>query len=337
MLKERSARILSVLMDLYLKEGEPVGSRTLSKAGLAVSPATIRNEMADLEDAGFLEQPHTSAGRVPTDKAYRYWLDRQQLECLSAVEEDEQALKSLDSRYLRASRGLENLLSNTTKILSEVCELAGVASLPNLTGTPTRIELVGLDRNHVMAILVSESGLASSHTLTVSHSLRQEDLNKISRVFNEEGSRSSVRGLVGNRLETIRQLEREAREVAQRVLRRLEEALVQAETEVFYDGLSRLLSKPHGREERPKKLVLSLASGDFLAPLLRRGSGEGTQVRIGSETELVGLEDYALVAAGYASSNGGGTIGILGPKRMDYRRVVGVVNDMKRRLDEILA
>lgn len=336
MLRDRSRRILSLLVDMFLESGEPVGSRTLSKAGLEVSPATIRNEMADLEELGYLAQPHSSAGRIPTDKAYRFWLDQQELDSLGAVEIDQQALRLLDDRYLRECRGLEDLLSNTCRILSEISEVAGVASLPALREAETRIQLVGLDRGHVMAVLVAESGLASSHILTVQNPMSQEELNKISRVFNEDASRSSVRALIGGRLESLRNLEREARELARRILRRLEESLVQAETEVFYDGLSRLLKAPGAAGERPKELTRGILKGDFLAPLLR-GAGDATVVRIGSETELVGLEDYALVASGYESPTGGGKIGIFGPKRMDYRRVIGVVNEMKRRLEDILA
>lgn len=336
MLKERSRRILSMLVETFVSTGEPVGSRTLSKAGLGVSPATIRNEMADLEEAGYLAQPHTSAGRIPTDKAYRFWLDQQDLSEFHSLEDDQRMLRALDEHYLTECRGLEDLLSNTCRILSQVCAVAGVASPRALTDVETRIQLVGLDRNHVMAVLVAESGLASSHILSVPHSMSQEELNKISRVFNEDASRSSVRELLSHRVERLRVLEEQGRDLARRILGKLEEALMQAESEVFYDGLSRVFQSPDPAGEQHLELTRSFASGEFLAPLLK-GTGESTLVRVGSESGLAGMEDFALVAAGYDSSSGGGTIGILGPKRMDYRRVIGVVNDMKRRLEEILA
>lgn len=335
-MRDRTAKILNLLVDRFLETGEPVGSRTLSKAGLGVSSATIRNEMADLEEMGYLAKPHTSAGRIPTDKAYRYWVNQQQIERLSIMEQDQEALKKLDERYLRECRGLDELLGKTVHILAEVCQLAGVASTPIQSGTKTRIQLIGLDRNHVMAVLVADSGLATSHTLMVENHLSQEELNKVSRMFNDGYSRSSVRELVQHRLQAIRSLEKEARSLAWKILQQLEEAQVQAETEVFYDGLSRLLRESTRYSDDSPELVGSFAAGDFLAPLLRSTEQE-TLVRIGSETELPGLEDYALVAAGYRTRSGEGTIGILGPKRMNYRRVVGVVNDMRRRLEEILA
>jgi heat-inducible transcriptional repressor len=335
MIKDRSGKILTMLVDRFLETGEPVGSRTLSKSDLGVSSATIRNEMADLEEMGYLAKPHTSAGRIPTDKAYRYWVNQQQIERLSAVENDRSRLKDLDEHYLRECRGLEDLLGNTVHILAEVCQLAGVASTPTLSEAKSRIQLIGLDLHHIMAVLVADSGLASSHTLIVENNLSQEELNKISRMFNDGYSRSSVRELVQHRLHSLRSLEKEARNLAWKILQQLEEALVQSETEVFYDGLSRLLSESARFSGSSLELVGSFTGGEFLAPLLRCADQE-TLVRIGSETELPGLEDYALVAAGYRTRTGEGTIGILGPKRMDYRRVVGVVNDMRRRLEEIL-
>lgn len=336
MLKERRGRILNLLVDLFLRTGEPVGSRTLSKVGLEVSPATIRNEMADLEEMGFLEQPHTSAGRVPTDKAYRFWLDQQQIENFETLDRDRAALRALDERFLRECRGLEDLLANTVKVLSQVCQLAGVASPPALSRTASRIQLVGLDSRHIMAVLVSESGVASTHTLTIESSLSQEELNKLSNMLSDGTTREGVQELVATRLRAIQSLEKEARQLARRILEQLEDALVQAETEVFYDGLSRLLQEPGGGEGKSGALVRGFVSGEFLAPLLR-GTDADTLVRIGSETEVEQLEDYALVAAGYRTREGGGSIGILGPKRMDYRRVIGVVNHMKRRLEEILS
>jgi heat-inducible transcriptional repressor len=256
MLKDRSRRILSLLVETFVSTGEPVGSRTLAKAGLGVSPATIRNEMADLEEAGFLAQPHTSAGRVPTDKAYRYWLDQQDLTEFHSVEDDQATLRALDERYLTECRGLEDLLANTCRILSQVCAVAGVATPRSLTDVETRIQLVGLDRNHIMAVLVAESGLASSHILSVAHSMSQEELNKISRVFNESASRSSVRDLLSHRVERLRVLEKKGRELARSILGKLEQALMQAESEVFYDGLSRVFQSPDPAGEQHAGSVL---------------------------------------------------------------------------------
>lgn len=339
MLRERTQLILKVLVDEFLRTGEPVGSRTLSKAGIEASPATIRNEMADLEEAGFVAQPHASAGRVPTDRGFRFWLDGQDLDALGLVGEDQRRLGQLDEVYLRETRGLEDLVGNAVRILSEVSELAGVGSLPSLARgeKPVRIQLIGLDRGHVMAVLVSASGVASSHVLSVENGLRQEDLDKISRMFNENYSRASLRDLIQDRLMVIRGLESQARDLVHAILRRLEDTLAATENELVTDGLVKLFATVGTPEPGRQRLEKPAMTGDALMPLLQNADGS-TVVRIGSETAVEGLEDFALVASGYRLGSGrGGTIGILGPKRIDYRRVVGLVNYMKHRLEEILA
>ena len=336
MLGARRQNILRSLVEIFLETGEPVGSRTLSKAGVKASPATIRNEMADLEDEGYLVQPHASAGRIPTDKAFRFWVDSQPLEALDALERDNNQLKSLDEQFLSECRGLDILMENAVKILSEVSHLASVGSLPSFQSALARLQLVGLDSGHVMAVVISESGLAQSHILRVEHGLDQAELNKISNVINESYSKNSLKALLGGRISQIRHLEQEARDLTLKILGKLESALVQAETEVFYDGFSRVLKNQQGEGQGPKEFVQGFLSGELLSDLLKPSEGE-TLVRIGSETALEGFDDYALVASAYGVGNRTGTIGILGPKRMDYRRVIGVVNHMKRRLEEILS
>lgn len=337
MLKDRSRRILRSLVEIFLETGEPVGSRTLSKSGVEASPATIRNEMADLEEAGYLSQPHASAGRIPTDKAFRFWVDSQPLEALDALDRDHATLKNLDQRYLRECKGLDLLMENAVKILSEVSHLASIGSLPSFQSSVSRLQLVGLDSGHVMAVVISASGLAQSHILRVQHGLDQAELNKISNVINDSYSKTSLKELLGGRLKTIRHLEQEARELTWRILQQLESALVQAETEVFYDGLSRVLQESGGPGPGPQEFVQGFLQGELRNDLLGAAPEGRTLVRIGSETALEGFEDYALVTAGYGSGDRTGSIGILGPKRMDYRRVIGVVNHMKKRLEEILA
>ncbi len=338
-LRDRTARILELLVDQFLKTGEPVGSRTLSKSGIEASPATIRNEMADLEDAGFVTQPHTSAGRIPTDKGYRYWLDSLSLDSLDAIERDQATLKQLDDTYLSECRGLRDLIANSVRVLSEVCRLPGLAVMPSIGNMARpRIQLVGLDRGHVMVVLVTASGIAESHVLAVDNPLSQDDLNHLSRILNENYSRTSMQDLVRDRMVVLRGLETRAKTLAKDLLERLDAALQQAESELFYDGLARLFqSTQPDSEARVESLLDTFMSRDYMLPLLQVPE-VGTRVRIGAETRLDFMEDYAVVTAGYGSEGGPrGSIGIVGPKRMDYRRVVGVVNHMRRRLEQILA
>lgn len=334
-LRPRTALILSKLVEHFLETGEPVGSRTLSKLGIEASPATIRNEVSDLEDAGYVEQPHTSAGRIPTDRGYRFWLDSLPVEDLDAVKRDEARLRELDQRYLQECRGLRNLVSNSARILSEVCHVAGVASLPSLRDSASRVQLIGLDGQHVMVVMVGETGLATSHVLTVENQMTQEELNNLSAFLNDSSSQSSLVHLVQNRVQVMRRLERRAQDVARELMDKLEAALLQAETELFYDGLSRLFHSLPESEERMEGLLTSFG-GEGIVPLLHPGT-DGVSVRVGRENSLRELEDFSLVTARYGGDGlGGGTIGILGPKRMNYRRVIGVVNHMRRRLEELV-
>lgn len=324
---ERAQHLLRVLVNRYIREGHPIGSRTLSReSGLEVSPATIRNIMADLEDMGFISAPHTSAGRVPTIKGYRFFVDtlvklRPPRETEVQVFED--ALRDSDPQALVLSAS--NLLSAMTR-------LAGVVTIPRPAQTALRqIEFLPLSNQRILAILVLNDRDVQNKILHVHRDFGEDELRKAGNYLTEQFGGSEL-DVVRNRL--IKQL-RDTRESMNSVMLDAIEMAQQAfettesEGEFVVAGETNLMGlEGMGGMSKLKRLFEAFArQHDILHLLDKTLNAHGVQIFIGKESGYRLLDEYSVVAAPYeAEDHTMGVLGVIGPTRMAYERVIPIVD-----------
>lgn len=328
-LDERAQTLLRLLVDKYIREGQPVGSRTLSReAGLDLSPATIRNIVSDLEELGFVKSPHTSAGRVPTSKGYRFFVDT--LIKLTPLRGDE--LKRFSESLNEASGGPQSLALSVSNLLSAVTSLAGIVTVPRRAQTALRqIEFLPLSGHRVLAILVINDREVQNKILNVSRDFGTDELKRASNYLNEHcGGRSlsDIRELLLAELKRTRASMNaamvEAIEMAQKVFPEAEPApefVVAGETNLM--GLHQV-----GDVETLKGLFEAFGrQRDILHLLDQSMNADGVQIFIGHESGYELLDSYSIVAAPYTTEDDTmGVLGVIGPTRMAYERVIPIVD-----------
>jgi heat-inducible transcriptional repressor len=328
-LDERAQTLLRLLVDRYIRDGQPVGSRTLSReSGLDLSPATIRNIVSDLEELGFVKSPHTSAGRVPTIKGYRFFVDT--LVKLTPPKGDE-LLRFSDTLH-EASGDPQALATSVSNLLSAVTSLAGIVTVPRRAQTALRqIEFLPLSGRRVLAILVVNDREVQNKILNVSRDFGSDELKRASNFLNEHfGGRSlpEVRDLLLAELKRTRAsmnaLMVEAIEMAQKVFPETEPApefVVAGETNLM--GLDQVADV-----ETLKSLFEAFGrQRDILHLLDQSMKADGVQIFIGHESGYELLDSYSIVAAPYATEDDTmGVLGVIGPTRMAYERVIPIVD-----------
>ncbi len=339
-LSQRDKKILKAVVVDYIKSGEPVGSRTVSKKYMTnLSSATIRNVMADLEDLGYLYQPHTSAGRVPTEKGLRFYLESlMEIEKLGKRERD-----AIRRAYLDLTGGVEEILKKTSQVLSNLCSQAAVVLWPRLTATKfKRIEFVRLYRNHVLTILVAESGIVHHRLVTYDEDIAQEELDKLSNYLNDI-LKDMTLGEVKNRiLEEMKEEKALFDQIYNRAMQIMKKALQEKaeEAELYIEGQANLLDNPEFADiERLKRILRAFEDKSRLLKLLDMtlGSSEGVQIILGPETETQELNEISLVSSTYRKGEVVlGVVGVIGPIRMDYPKIVPIVDYTAQVLSELM-
>ena len=327
------------VIQAHVLTGEPVGSRTLSRgAGLDLSPATIRNVMSDLEERGLLSQPHASAGRVPTDLAYRFYVDR----LMSRPPIDAGQAHAIDEAMQNRRREIPDLLGEAARQLSRVSQHVGVVLVPDMRRIVVeRLDFVRLDAHRVVAILVDRTGVVHNRILGVETEFEQPDLD---RVGNELSQRFAGQTLPTIREAIARELSEERSAYDRRRSRLLElgrDALaVDSEaTDVLVEGASNLVGALDFADlERTKDLLRTLEEKGRLVDLLESVlTGQGVQVVIGHENPVSSLSDLSVVATTYrAGDRVLGTVGIVGPTRMEYARAIALVDYLAHVLTRFL-
>jgi len=325
-LDARARQLLRSLIARYIADGQPVGSRTLAKAsGLDVSPATIRNIMSDLEEFGLVSAPHTSAGRVPTSQGYRVFVDS----LLEVRPLDEPALDRMRSE-LPTDATTPDLLSSATSLLSEMTHFVGVVSVPKREEFPFRhIDFVPLDGNRVLVILVFTDSQVQNRVIATQHAYSPGELEQIANYLNAN--------FAGMRIDEIRaRLLREMQDEGTRLNRLLSAAVEVAQqafqtsavNDMLVAGQTNLMGKQEVSDvDRLRELFEAFQRKRDLLQLLERcASAEGVRLFIGEESGFAALDTYSLVTAPYGV--GGrvlGVLGVIGPTRMAYERVIPVV------------
>jgi heat-inducible transcriptional repressor len=336
-LSERSRQILEAIIDDYIKTAEPVGSRAVTRRhGLALSPATVRNVMSDLEETGYLASPHTSAGRIPTDKAFRFYVDS----LLQVRAIDQEQREEIWKQYRTHGRDVGNIFKETCRILSSISHYTGIVITPRFTTDVFRqIDFVKLCGRRILAILVSESGIVQNRIIESDEDFGSEDLVRMSNYLNRilQGlTISEARRLI------IREMEDEKIRydaLLCRALRLSEQTLDESGSEVFIEGQVNILEQPEFADvDKMKEVFHAFEEKSQLITLLDRCmEAERVHIFIGSENYLSRMNRLSVVTAPYAS--GGKTIGMLGvigPTRMGYDKVIPIVDYTARILSELL-
>ena len=337
-LTERQLKILQAVIRNYLETGEPVGSRTISKyTDLQLSSATIRNEMADLEEMGYIIQPHTSAGRIPTDKAYRLYVDTM----MSAKAEEIESLR--DNLMDKAGR-LDKLLKEAARLLADNTNYASLVTTPSYRGRRVKfLQLTDVDPTHVLLVMVLEGNLVRNKLLETTDPVDKEGVLKLNILLNTYLQNLQLSEI---NLQMVAQMKEQVpgyESVVESILGALTQELRDADAvEVYTSGATNILKYPElSDKERASELLNTFEEKTELSQvmndhLVSENGERGIQVYIGDENVMQSMRDCSVVTATYQMGEGVyGKIGIVGPKRMDYDKVVGTLQNLMNELDEI--
>lgn len=338
MLSERQRHILSAIIDDYIRSAEPVGSRSISKRGnVGFSPATIRNEMSDLEEMGYLEQPHTSAGRIPSHKGYRYYVDHLMAHGpLAQYEVD--ALKRF---FAEKMQEMERVIQQAAIMLSQLTNYTSIVMGPEVLGTTLKhLQIVPLNERTAVAIIVTNTGQVENKTLTIPEGVSMSEIEKFVNILN---SRLKNVPLLHFKSKLYTEVAAEMSSYVsgyEEILRMLDHVIDHSEDErIFLSGTTNMLTQPEFKDvDKVKSILDLLGETPKLIRLLdaRPGSG-GVKVRIGQENGLEAVNDCSLITATY-SIDGQllGTIGLLGPTRMDYGKVIHLLDYLSRDMTRVM-
>lgn len=333
----RKEKILEAVVLDYIETAEPVGSRTISKKyDLGVSSATIRNEMADLEEMGLIEQPHTSAGRIPSEAGYRYYVDY--LMNKSDIQEEAKQLIHTTIRNKREQVG--EVLRDSMKMLAEVTNCTTVMMLDDKHGTTLKLlQLLPVEPGKALMVIITEDDKIENRFLEIPETMSKEDLDLVSMMINQNLRGLKVDDWQRNILENIFQNLTHQRQVVDCALEMLSSILGIQNTDkkIYLGGGLNMLSQPEFKDvTKVKNLLESLEQQEVLAQLMEADDNEtGITVKIGAENGIDQVKDCSVIVANYkVKGETVGKVGLIGPTRMDYATAVSMLNTMALTLEE---
>ncbi len=335
-LDDRKWTILNAIIRNYLETGEPVGSRTISKfTDLNLSSATIRNEMSDLEEMGYITSPHTSAGRIPTDKAYRLYVDKM-------MESKDREIKEIKTMLLDKADKMENLLEQATKLLASSTNYTAMVTTPMYRSKKVKfVQLTEVAENSVLVVILIEGNIVKNKVIEVSKEIEPETMLKLNLMLN-----SFLQGLDLSEinLEIIGKMKKQSEGlggVVNDVLDAVAQALSEEEkVKVYTSGATNILKYPElSSGDNASDILYEIEEKKELTELMKKDDGDGNPIRvyIGDEVTVDSMKDCSVVTATYELSDGMyGKFGIVGPKRMDYEKVVSALTTIKNQIDELI-
>ena len=336
-LSERKLKILHAIIQTYLETGEPVGSRTISKyTDMNLSSATIRNEMADLEEMGYIIQPHTSAGRIPSDKGYRLYVDM-------LMEQKEQELNELQEQMLDKADKMEQLLKQAAKVLASSTNYATMVSTPMNSANKLKfIQLSMVDPEQVIAVIVLGGNVIKNKIIPIEEPISNETLLKLNMLLNTTLNGMAIEEI---NLGLIARLKEQAgihSEVIGNVLDAVADAIqIDEDMQIYTSGATNIFKYPELSDKQSAQEIISAFEEkqqltELVTQTLSREDNTGIQVYIGDETPVQTMKDCSVVTATYELGEGmKGTIGIIGPKRMDYEHVLRSMKRLQNELDQM--
>lgn len=335
-LSDRKYKILQAIIRNYLETGEPVGSRTISKyTDLNLSSATIRNEMADLEELGYILQPHTSAGRIPSDKGYRLYVDKM-------MDEKEREVAEMKEMLLEKEEKMDRLLKQAARLLANNTEYAAMISAPQYHRNKLKfIQLSRMDVSQLLAVIVVEGNVIKNSILNLSEELSDETLLKLNILLNTHLNGLSLDEINLGMIAAMKQQAGIHSEIVAGVIDAVAEAIkADEDLEIYTSGAKNFFKYPElSDNRRASELITTFEEKQVLNELVLENledENTGIQIYIGDEMPIQGMKDCSVVTATYELGEGmKGTIGIVGPKRMDYERVINNLKVLKNQLDDL--
>ncbi|MEC9489180.1 MAG: heat-inducible transcriptional repressor HrcA [Halanaerobium sp.] len=339
-MNERKKAILNAIIKEYILSAEPVGSRALSrKYHLGISPATIRNEMADLEEQGYLEQPHISAGRVPSDKGYRFYVDS----LLACISPQPEMIKAIQKSLGLKQNSIQEIIENTSKMVSRLTRYTTLVLGPAIKKSKFKyIQLLPIGGNGVLSILVTDTGMVQNRVLRLPHSMSRGELDQISAFLNERLNEMPI-DCIDNKM--FKEMEQELinrfdlyRQTLEVIEDEIIQELHQMQENIYLGGTTYILDQPEFKDVEKVKIILkALEEEEILHNMISSIDANGIEVTIGHENPLEEFQNLSLVTATYnLGQRQLGKISVLGPTRMEYSRVINSVRIVSSILSEIL-
>ena len=336
-LDERKVKILKAIVANYLETGEPVGSRTISKyTDLNLSSATIRNEMSDLEDMGYICQPHTSAGRIPTDAGYRFYVD--------SIMEEKQEVETQNGTLLERVDKIEKMLKQVAKVLAVNTNYATLVTMPQYSNTVKFIQLSKVNNYRLLAVIMVDGNIVRNKLIDTDYDLKDDEILKFNILLNTFLQGASIQDINLELIQTMKSQAGEYAEILEVIFQGILEAIKEADDlKVYTSGATNMLKYPELINSQSAEKLLGTFEDiedkeEFVKYVEDAISGEDKdiQIHIGEENQSEELKDCSLITATYKMPEGAkGTIGIIGPKRMDYKKVVTMLKDLTGELDDI--
>jgi len=333
-LNDRKTKILEAIIMDYIATAEPIGSRTIAKKyDLGVSSATIRNEMSDLEDMGLIIQPHTSSGRVPSDLGYRLYVDN--LMRHRPLTDDETMFLQ---RMIRANiHHVDYLMQETAKAIAYLTRYATVVSAPKEKEIAIKhVQLMPMDERSILVIWVTDTKMVKNQTVLVQNPPDYDTLTALSKVLNNRLQNQTVEAINREMVSDLLTDFGADAHLLMPILGVLADAL-KAESQVYTSGVNNFLAFPEFADRNKMQTVFqALEDGDMLVTLFGRKPADDVQIIIGAENQMESLQNCSVVRADFTVGNQGGTIGIVGPTRMDYAQTVSVMKGMLHNINMVL-
>ena len=336
-LDERKRKILFAIIREYLETGEPVGSRTISKAeDINLSSATIRNEMSDLEEIGLILQPHTSAGRIPSDRGYRLYVDEMMLQ-------KDREINELKELLVEKSDKMDLVLKQTAKLLATNTNYATMISAPSIQRNKLKfIQLSRVGEKQILAVIVAEGNIIKNSMIPVNEFLNDETMLKLNILLNTNLNGLCMEDINLGLIASLKQKAGIYSEIISNILDEVARACIaDKDLEIYTSGTNNILKYPELNDfSKASELLNTFEEKQVLSEFMDRSlqgeSGDGIQIYIGDENNVQTMKDCSVVTVSYELEEGmRGTIGIVGPKRMDYEKVVDTLNTIKHQLDDL--
>lgn len=337
----RKLKILNIIIDSYMMTGEPVGSRTISKnAELSVSPATIRNEMADLEDLGYIVQPYTSAGRIPTDKAYRLYVDNLLKEKSTELTKRETELNDRDNLLNEKVDKLERLLHKIAVLLADNTNYTTLVTRPSISSSIKFTQLSMLDDSKLILVCVTQDNIIKNQIIDVGYRLDEKELLKLNFVFNSNLNGKNPENIG---IKDIAQIKQQLN-IDDNVISLIFDALGRAfyadnEFEIYTGGTTNILKYPELSDKQNfEGLLTELVEKEELSKFMSKAQNQDSniQIYIGDESKITNMDNCSVVTMNFNINKGmKSTIGIIGPKRMDYEKVLDNLEEIKIQINKL--
>ncbi|MBI2419989.1 MAG: heat-inducible transcription repressor HrcA [Ignavibacteriales bacterium] len=339
-LTEREKNVLRFIVQQFILTASPVGSRNITRRyNLNFSPATVRNTMSDLEDSGFINHPHTSAGRIPTDKGYRFYVN-------SLMPSDELALpdkQAISARLEPSLTDTTEILNMAARILSSITSQLACVLYPRLdTGKLERIQLVLLSSTRLLIVMSIEGGQVKTITLEISAEVTEPQVLILQQILNERLAGLTLAEIRISFKERVKDYFTEQHPVLTLFVDSAEKIFTDLPTTstAILAGAGQLLKQPEFENSEKLQTVIQLIENkDIIVHVLEKttgNSGNNVNITIGSESEVSELNDFSLVSTEYQIGNLAGTLGVIGPKRMEYSKIVAIVDYISNQLTEVL-